>query len=157
MKFSVQEEYGLRCLIRIAENYSNERGLTIPEISAAEGIAEHSIAKILRELRMNGFLESIRGQAGGYTLSKKPEKIIIGDVLNAMGGRLFDNTFCRDHAGLSSICNHSVDCSVRSVWQLIQASVDNVVNNLTLKDLMTSESTILDKFDIIENNELSPD
>lgn len=157
MKFSAHEEYGLRCLIRIAETKNNGKGLTIPEISAAEGIAEHSVAKILRELRMNGFLESIRGQSGGYTLSKKPEEIVVGDVLHAMGGKLFDNTFCKDHAGLSSICNHSVDCSVRSVWQIIQAAVDNVVNNLTLKDLMTDESTILDKFDIIENNELPQD
>jgi len=38
MKFSTQEEYGLRCLIRIARFYEMERALTIPEISRAEGI-----------------------------------------------------------------------------------------------------------------------
>ena len=57
MKFSTQEEYGLRCLIRIAHYHTLDRGITIPEISKVEGLAEHNVAKILRALRLAGFLE----------------------------------------------------------------------------------------------------
>ena len=146
MKFSTQEEYGVRCLLRIAKFYAIEKALTIPEISQAEGISQHNAAKILRRLRLGGFLESERGQTGGYTLTRPPEEIKIIDVLNSLGGRLFDDEFCQNHSGVSDICTHSIDCSVRSLWKVIQDAVDSVVTNMTLKDLLSSENEIFEKF-----------
>jgi Rrf2 family protein len=149
MKFSAQEEYGLRCLIRIGKFYKIEKAVTIPEISQAEGISQHTVGKILRILRLGGFLESERGQTGGYTLTAPPDKINIGKVLAALGGRLFDESFCDTHSGMPDICTNSVDCSIRSLWKMIQDSVDSVVNNLSLKDLLVSETTF---FEIMETN-----
>ena len=144
MKFSAQEEYGLRCLLRIAKFYVVEKALTIPEISRAEGLSEHNAGKILRVLRLGGFLESSRGQIGGYTLTRPPEEILVGDVLKALGGRLFDDSFCNTHSGIADICTNSIDCSVRSLWRLIQDSVDAVVAKMTLKDLMGTEKFMFD-------------
>lgn len=135
MKFSSQEEYGLRCLLRIARD-GKEKGLTIPEISKAEGISEAHTAKLLRILRLGGFLESSRGQIGGYYLTKSADKIMIRDVLNFLGGRLYDDDFCSTHAGEMKICTNSVDCSIRSLWQMIQSSVDDALNGLTLNHLI---------------------
>ncbi|KAB2838263.1 MAG: Rrf2 family transcriptional regulator [Melioribacteraceae bacterium] len=139
MKFSATEEYGIRCLLRIAKFYEVEKAFTIPEISKAEVLSEHNAGKILRLLRIGGFLESSRGQIGGYMLTLPPEQIIIGDVLNALGGKLFDDEFCNSHAGVFDICTNSIDCSVRSLWKKIQSAVDSVVSQLTLKDLMGNE------------------
>jgi Rrf2 family protein len=139
MKFSATEEYGIRCLLRIAKFYEVEKAFTIPEISKAEGLSEHNAGKILRSLRIGGFLESSRGQIGGYMLTRPPEQIIIGDVLNALGGKLFDDEFCNSHAGVFDICTNSIDCSVRSLWKKIQSAVDSVVSQMTLKDLMGNE------------------
>lgn len=141
MKFSSQEEYGLRCLLRIAK-VSPAEGLTIPEISSAEGLTQANVAKLLRILRMGGFIESSRGQTGGYKLSRKPEEIIVAQVLNALGGRLFESSFCLDHAGVDNICTHSIDCSLRSLWRAVQNAVDSVTMNLTLRDMMNSEEKV---------------
>ena len=145
MKFSAQEEYGIRCLIRIAKFRQIDKTLTIPEISKSEGISQHNTAKILRKLRLGGFLESERGQTGGYTLARDPEDIKIGDVLNVIGGRLFDSTFCESHSGVSDICTHTIDCSVRSLWKVIQDAVDTVVQDMSLKDLIGSENETFEK------------
>ena len=144
MKFSAQEEYGLRCLLRIAKFYAVEKSLTIPEISRAEGISEHNAGKILRVMRIGGLLESSRGQIGGYTLTRPPEQISVGEVLKVLGGRLFDDEFCSTHTGAMDICTNSIDCSVRSLWRLIQDSVDAVVAKMTLKDLMGTEKFMFD-------------
>ncbi len=144
MKFSAQEEYGLRCLLRIAKFYAVSKSLTIPEISRAEGITEHNVGKILRVLRLGGLLESSRGQIGGYTLTRPPEQISVGNVLKILGGRLFDDEFCNTHTGTMDICTNSIDCSVRSLWKLIQDSVDSVVDKMTLKDLMGNEKFLFD-------------
>ena len=68
MKLSSNEEYGLRCLLRLG--YEGPGGsLTLPEISQAEGVSEAYAAKIMRILRRGGFVTSARGKIGGYTLA----------------------------------------------------------------------------------------
>ncbi len=152
MKFNAQEEYGLRCMLRIAKFYKVGKSLTIPEISRAEGISEHNTGKILRILRLAGFLDAERGQMGGYTLSRTPEQISVGEVMQVLGGRLYDDSFCQTHSGISDICTNSIDCSVRSLWKLIQDAVDSVVRNLTLKDLLGSESNLFEMFNAFSSN-----
>ena len=139
-----ETKYGLRCLLRIAKFYAVSKSFTIPEISRAEGITEHNAGKILRVLRLGGLLESSRGQIGGYTLTRPPEQISVGTVLKVLGGRLFDDEFCNTHTGAMDICTNSIDCSVRSLWKLIQDSVDSVVEKMTLKDLMGNEKFLFE-------------
>ena len=145
MKFSTQEEYGLRCLLQVAREKA-DKGLTIPEISKAEGITTHNTAKILRALRLGGFLASSRGQIGGYTLSRPADEILVKDVLDSLGGKLFDDEFCNDHSGSQNICTHSVDCSIRSLWQMLQGAVDGVLKNMTIKDLVANDDTAAPQF-----------
>lgn len=144
MKFSSQEEYGLRFLIRIGKFYNTGKSLTIPEISRAEGISEHTVAKILRILRLGGFLESERGNIGGYKLTKAPDKIMMKEVFDCLGGRLFDDDFCNTHAGENDICTNTIDCSIRSFWKLIQKSVDSISSNMSLNDLLVSENKVFE-------------
>ena len=138
MKLSSQEEYGLRCLIRVSRE-GTEGSVTIAELSRSEGISEPHVAKMMRVLRETGFVTSTRGQAGGYTLARPADQIVIGHVLAALGGRLFDSNFCGTHAGIGASCTHMVDCSIRSVWRTIQSAIDGVLAQLTLKDLLRSE------------------
>jgi Rrf2 family protein len=141
MKFSTQEEYGLRCLLRIGKSNSTN-GLTIPEISQLEGLSTANVAKILRALRLGGFIDSARGQTGGYRLTRSPEEIKIGDVMNVLGGRLFEPGFCDDHRGSEIICTNSIDCSIRSLWRTIQLLLDGVLSKTTLKDLLGTEQQV---------------
>jgi Rrf2 family protein len=138
MKLSANEEYGLRCLVRLG--YEGETGgLTIPEISQAEGVSAAYAAKILRVLRKGGFVKAARGKEGGYTLARPAETIVIGEVIDVLGGRLFESKFCESHAGQAAVCTRSVDCSVRSLWRAVQVAVDQVLSKATLRDLLQNE------------------
>ncbi len=141
MKFSTQEEFGLRCLLRISKSTS-QNGLTIPEISQMEGLSTANVGKLLRALRIGGFIESTRGQNGGYKLSRNANEIIIGDVLSVLGGKLFESSFCDIHSGTEIICTHTIDCSIRSLWRTIQSLLDSVLSKLTLQDLIGSEEKV---------------
>jgi Rrf2 family protein len=138
MKLSAQEEYGLRCLLRLGAQ-GDSGSLTISEISRAEGISPEYVAKLMRILRQGGLVTSARGAAGGYTLSRPAEQITAGEALALLGGRLFESGFCERHAGAESLCTHSIDCSIRSLWQALQIAVDQVLTRTTLKDLLCSE------------------
>src|SRR5438128_4252011 len=138
MKITAQEEYGLRILIRIA-GCKNTDGMSIPQLSEAEGLSSHYVAKLTRILRMEGFINSTPGYKGGYVLARPSEKIIINKVLKALGGSLFDASFCGFHPGILKLCTNSVDCSARSLWQMIQFTVDRLLDKITLNDLVNSE------------------
>lgn len=139
MKLSSQEEYGLRCLLRVGRE-GTAGSMTIPELSRSEGISEPNAAKMMRTLRNAGFVQSTRGQSGGYALSRPAEQINVGQVLAALGGRLYEPSFCDTHAGIERLCTHMPDCAIRSVWRMLQNAVDQVLGRITLKDLLVSES-----------------
>jgi Rrf2 family protein len=141
LKFSAQEEYGLRCLLQIAR-LPGDQSMTIPEIGKLEGLTQPHVAKLMMILRKGGFIKSTRGQSGGYTLAKPADQIVLGDVLNALGGRLYDEEFCGKHSGHNKICTHAIDCSVRSVWQIVQTAVDEVIYKISLADLMTEAAPV---------------
>jgi Rrf2 family protein len=138
MKLSSQEEYGLRCLLRVGRQ-GTTGSVSISELSRAEGISEPNAAKMMRVLREGGFVTSTRGQSGGYALSRPTEQINVGEVLAVLGGRLYEPSFCDTHGGLGRLCTHLPDCSIRSVWRMLQNAVDQVLGKITLKDLLGSE------------------
>ena len=85
MKISAQEEYGLRCLLQLAQ--SGDKGsATLPEIAAAEGLSVPYAAKLLSVLRQAGLIESVRGRSGGYRLATRSRKDWTG-VAAADAGR----------------------------------------------------------------------
>ncbi|MEE6188284.1 HTH-type transcriptional regulator CymR [Mycovorax composti] len=146
MKITAQEEYGLRILIRIASCKSGE-GMSIPQLSETEQLSQHYIAKLTRLLRMANFIRSTPGNKGGYVLARPASEIIIKNVLEALGTPL-DKEFTDETGAVMRFCTNSVDCSSRSLWQMIQMTVNNLLERITLQDLVTENAnrdTIFDK------------
>ena len=110
--------------------------VTIPEVAQQEQLSEPHVAKLLMILRRDGFVKSSRGHTGGYTLAQPSAKIVVGDVLASLGGRLYPEGFCDRHSGLAGACVHESECAVQFLWNDIQTAVDQVVYRLTLKELM---------------------
>lgn len=137
MKFSSQEEYGLRCLVAIAV-IGPAGSITIPELSKMEGLSTSHIAKLLSILRKSGYIKSVRGQLGGYSIAKLPANIPIREVLESLGGRLYGSGFCERHSGLLPTCVHEADCLMRPLWTRLQNAVDSVLQGLTLEDILES-------------------
>jgi Rrf2 family iron-sulfur cluster assembly transcriptional regulator len=141
MKLSAQEEYGLRCLLYMAR-HGEEKSHSIPEISRAEGLSIPNVAKLMRLLRLGGLVASVRGQAGGYRLTRPADRMSVSEVLGMLGGSFFTPHFCERHSGLERVCNHVSDCSLRLLWSTIQRNLDNVLTRITLRDLLLSEGDI---------------
>lgn len=146
MKLSAQEEYGLRCLLRVARG-EGEGCQTIPHISQSEGLTTHHVAKLMRILRRGGFVKSTRGQAGGYTLARTAADITVIQVLNALGGPVFGARFCERHTGTSQVCQNARSCTIRCVWRTIQQFLDELLGSTTLEDLLLDERALLAKLD----------
>jgi Rrf2 family protein len=136
VKLSAQEEYGLRCLLQVARQPHGE-SVTIPEIAEAEGVSTHNVARYLGTLRKCGIVDSERGQHGGYSLAREPSSIVVAEVLSALGGPLYDPSFCNHFTGAGDTCQHTaVDCSIRGLWVQVQNAVDAVLSRTTIEQLL---------------------
>jgi len=145
MKITSQEEYGLRCLLRLARA-DGGHSLTIPEIAADEGLSVPYAAKLLAVLRQAGLIESVRGRAGGYRLSGSPTEVSLGSVMTALGEPLFDEpTFCNKHTGTETNdgrCVHLGGCTLRALWHTLEDWMRNALDRITLADLLQSEGRL---------------
>jgi len=52
---------------------------------------------------------------------------------------MFNKDFCGTHSGALNLCTNSVDCSARSLWKMVQFTVDNLLDKITLHELVTTE------------------
>ena len=148
MKISAQDEYGLRILLRIAKAHPEE-GLSLSQIGELENISQAYAAKLTRSLRMAGFIQSMRGHKGGYILALPTSEIKVNHVLKAMGGVMYDEKFCGQHAGTLSLCTNSIDCSLRSLWTMLQWNMDKLLDQVSLADLLKSEVQVNTKLSVL--------
>jgi Rrf2 family protein len=141
MKITAQEEYGLRCLLRLAKAGTGQ-SLSIPEIAAAEGLSVPYAGKLLAVLRQAGLIASVRGRSGGYRLARDPAMIGLGSVLMTLGEPLFvEPEYCQRHAGTESDghCVHQNGCTLRGLWQTLEGWIRHTLDQVTLADLLESE------------------
>ncbi len=145
MKITAQEEYGLRCLLRLAQAEQGQ-SLTLPEVAAAEGLSVPYAAKLLSVLRQAGLIESVRGRSGGYRLARSPASIGLGSLLLVLGEPLFDEpNYCERHPGTAdgvNSCVHHGGCSLRALWLTLEQWIRGTLDQITVADLLQSEGRI---------------
>jgi Rrf2 family protein len=146
MQLLAQEEYGLRCLLELSR-HASPRPLTIHEIARAEGLSPDYAAKLLRELRRGGLVESTRGAAGGYRLARPADAITVWDAIEVLGSPLFPENFCACHAGRREACVRGSDCALRAMWRRVDSAVRDVLSGISLGDLLRSEPAMISWLD----------
>lgn len=138
MKISALEEYGLRCLVSLGR-CENGNSLTINEIATKEGLTVPNVRKLMMLLREAKLVESVRGRAGGYALKHDARDISVGQIVESLGGRMYDAAFCGRFTGELAICTHSSACSVRSLWAILDDLIGGVLHRIRLSDLIGTD------------------
>jgi len=136
------EEYGLRCLLRVATR--NADGVvSVQEIARAEGLGPEYVARIMGTLRAGGLVQSTRGAGGGYRLSHPAGEISVWDAITVLGGELFGEGFCDCYSGRRRECVHSAGCSLRALWRKTQGVLRETLEPISLEDLRRDEGAML--------------
>jgi Rrf2 family protein len=146
MKITAQEEYGLRCLLRLARAYG-QQAPTIPEIAARENLSQAYVAKMLGVLRQAGLVERVRGRTGGYHLTRPPGEVRLGGVLLILGEPLFDDPgYCEKHASPETgggPCVHQESCTIKGLWQTLEQWLRHILDQVTLEHLLRNEVPVV--------------
>ena len=140
MKISAQEEYGLRCLVQLASLNDGE-ALTLPQLAEREGISVANAGKLLWLLNKAGMVQATRGTKGGYHLARPASEIRLSEVLRVMESDEIDS-HCDNYTGVLDSCVHKGDCGIRSVIVGLHEVVQHALSQITLAQIIGSESAV---------------
>lgn len=135
MRLTTYTDYALRTLMYLAAN--RDRLGTIQDIANAHGIAKNHLTKVVHQLGILGFVESLRGRKGGIRLGKEPALINIGAVVRSTEPDFY-MAECFDPQ--KNKCILSSECILKDTLYKATAAYLAVLDGVTLEDLMTSSA-----------------
>lgn len=133
MKLSTKGRYGLRAMVDLAINSSADH-ISLCSIAERQDISENYLEQVFSILRKAGLVKSAKGAQGGYILSDTPANMKVGAILRALEGEfsVVDKNAEKDAAYQKSI----EKCIKIHVWDKMNESLNQVVDSLTLEDLV---------------------
>lgn len=135
MKLSTRSRYGTRILIDIA---THEGGgpVQVSEIAKRQDISAKYLEQLIRPLKKEQYLNSVRGPRGGYVLDKGPEQITLGQIV-----RLFEKqSDLVECVSAPEACPMSPDCRVRLAWRDATQAMCERLDATSIADLMGDDS-----------------
>ncbi|MCK9437790.1 MAG: RrF2 family transcriptional regulator [Synergistaceae bacterium] len=139
MKISTRGRYALRLMLDLALN-DPDQYVTIKSISERQDISNKYLEQIITALSRAGYVKSIRGAQGGYKLAHPAEEYTVGMVLRLIEGSLAP-VACMDDT--PNKCPRSNNCVTLDVWKKLNDAINDVVDNITLADLVDQHKTKL--------------
>ena len=144
MKISTKGRYALRMMLELAKN-QGDKPVSIKEIAAKQDISEKYLEQIIAVLNKAGYVKSVRGPQGGYMLTKMPKDYTTGMILRLTEGSLAP-VECLEYE--ENTCPRKDTCVTLKVWKKIDEAVKDVVDNITLDDLLQWSRDLSDHYSI---------
>lgn len=132
MKISTKGRYAVRVMLDLATHNTGEY-VKVKQIAERQGISEKYLEQIISVLNKSGCVKSVRGAQGGYRLAGEPGSYTVGMILRLTEGSL-SPVACLDDE--ENECERCDTCETLQVWKDLKKAIDDVVDNVTIQDLM---------------------
>jgi Rrf2 family protein len=104
-------------------------------IAERQDVPEQYLEQLIAPLRRAGLVKSARGAAGGYELASPPESMRVGEILRTLEGPVK----LTDCVSEPDACARAGVCPSRVLWERLNAAIQDVLDNTTLAELISSE------------------
>ena len=131
MRVTYRGDYALKAVLDLALNYGKDV-VTIHELAEHIDAPIKFLEQVLLDLKKGGFVESRRGNVGGYLLSRAPGKITVGEVIRFIDGPIEPISCARQ--GYSK-CGDIYKCVFRKVWQDVAKATSDIIDNINFEAL----------------------
>lgn len=139
MKISTKGRYALRLMLDLAMNETGEP-IRLKDVAERQGISDKYLEQIIAVLNRAGYVKSTRGAQGGYSLKKSPEEYTVGMILRLTEGSLAPVACVEEE---ENTCERCDSCATMKLWRKINDAVNEVVDSVTLKDLVEWQTEFL--------------
>ena len=133
MAFSLSTKgcYAVLLMYQLAQSKGTLTSLS--EISSTQNISQGYLEQIVRPLKESNLVDSKKNFGGGYKLAKPPDQITIGEIVTISEGPVAPVQCVNDDF---SFCAGPSDCKAKLVWRKVGDAISNVLNSITLQDLL---------------------
>lgn len=138
MKISTKGRYALRLMLDLA-TYSAGGPVCLKDVAKRQEISDKYLEQIIAVLNKAGYVKSIRGAQGGYLLKKEPQEYTVGMILRLTEGDLAPVGCVGEER---EECERRDICVTNRIWQQVNDAVNNVVDNITLADMLKWQSEL---------------
>ncbi len=138
-------QYALRALFELALRYPSEVVTTVAEISEKQDIPPRFLEQILSKLRTGGYIESRRGNQGGYIMTVSPSSISVGEIIRFIEGS-HETVDCLKKTSSSQypLQGESV---FKELWKRAKSSISEIFDTTTFQDLVDKQSLYNNQID----------
>ncbi len=131
LRFTKRVDYGLMAIQYVAFQ-EGVSPVAVKQIAEEFNIPSELLAKILQRLAKRGLIVSQNGPKGGYRLAHQPEEITVGQVVRALEGPIAIVSCYNDEGD----CPQMPRCTLRRPVQKIQAAIGQLLDTMSLAELM---------------------
>lgn len=131
MKISTKGRYGMRAMVDLAVHNTGEHE-ALGNVARRQGISTNYLEQVFSTLRKAGLVKSVKGSQGGYLLAKDPKDISARMILEVLEGDLSVIDRKKEDQDSAGTVQHYL---YGQLWEKIDASVHQVVEEITLDDL----------------------
>jgi Rrf2 family protein len=142
MKLTSRGELALKAMLELARaEGSPQPGLSASEIARRCNASVKFLEQVLTQLRSAGYVVSTRGRLGGYRLSRNADEVFVGEISRLIDGPLAP-------APCASVTQHrtcdwcvsEADCELKAVWTQVRDAIANVMDSITLDELIRASA-----------------
>ena len=133
MMISTKGRYALRILLDIAAASPEAEYISLGDVALRQEISMKYLEAIVATLSRSGLVESKRGKAGGYRLSKPADSITVADIVRSAEGGI-SPVACPECDGQS--CSRAGKCLTVDLWKHLDAMIERYLTAVTLQDLL---------------------
>ena len=142
MKISTKGRYALRLMLDLASNDSGTP-IRLKDVAKRQGISEKYLEQIISILNKAGFVRSVRGPQGGYSLSRTPADYTVGMILWLTEGSLCPVDCAAEENGS---CDREDTCVTRMLWKKLDDAISSVVDHVSLEELLSWQNARADDY-----------
>jgi len=136
MILSTKGRYGLKAVFELSLNYGSGP-VSLKKISDKYNISENYLEQLFSKLKKKGYIYTVRGAQGGYLLAKDPSELTVGMILRTLEGEMTTSD-CLS----KEVCSRESICATRSIFEKIEKSINDVIDNITLADMKEDHKNI---------------
>lgn len=131
MRITYKGDYALKALLDLTLHYEQKIS-TINDVAKRIDAPVKFLEQVLLDLKKGGFVESRRGNVGGYQLAKDPADITIGEVVRFIDGPI-EPIACVEK-GYSN-CVDLNKCVFKNIWKKVVRATSDIIDNVNFADL----------------------
>ena len=136
MKLTSKGRYAVMALVDLAR-FDSINPVSLRDISLRQNISLDYLEQIFLKLKKNQIVKSIRGNQGGYVLSKNPNDIKLTNIFHAVNEKV-KTVQCKKDSKKG--CNgKATKCITHDLWDELENHINSFFEKKSLEDLIQNK------------------